>query len=183
MFKKIILPSLMLLFGLSTFAQDTELPAISQQNKNNFFIPASVCEKYKLEAANGDAWMKVYNNLADDATVQRLNDIRWQAPSKKDALTWYSNNLQMLSEGGEDITGKTKKPAGVDTWNVYEANAKMKQMMAAMGIKQKQYTFTFIVNKYVAKVFVGLDNKQTLADGMAIAEQAVKAVVKADAGK
>ena len=183
MLKSIVLFCVLFLVGTTVFAQDKELPAISQKNKDSFFIPAVVCKKYNLEAANGDAWMKVYNNLAGDAAVQRMNDIRWQALSKKEALTWYAGNLQLLSESGEDITAKTKKPAGTDAWNVYEANTRMKQMMEAMGIKQKQYTFTFTVDKYIAKIFVGLRDDQTLADVLKIADEGVKAMIRGAAGK
>jgi hypothetical protein len=159
-----------------------ELPAITAKNSNSFFIPAVVCSKYKLEAAKGDAWMKVYNNLADKAAVQRVNDIRWQATGKAAAISWYNDNGKLLNEGGHDITASLSKPAGVDAWNVYEASEEMKNMMEAMGVKQNQYTFTFVVDKYVAKIFVGVPDDKTVLDAWKFAKEGLKATLKA-AGK
>ncbi len=165
-----------------TVLQAQELPAIAGKNGAAFFIPAPVCKKYKLEAAQGDAWMKVYNNLADKAIVQRVNDIRWQAESKTAAVDWYNDNGKLLNEGGHDITTILKKPAGVDAWNVYEASEEMKNMMEAMGIKQNQYTFTFTVDKYVAKIFVGVPGDKGVMDAWKFAKEGLKATLKA-AGK
>ncbi len=162
--------------------QAQELPAIAAKNGTAFFIPSVICKKYKLEAAKGDAWMKVYNNLADKAAVQRVNDIRWQATTKAAAIEWYNNNGKMLNEDGNDITDAVTKPAGVDAWNVYEASEEMKNMMEAMGVKQNQFTFTFTVDKYVAKIFVGMADGKSVADAWKFAKEGLKATLKA-AGK
>jgi hypothetical protein len=166
----------------SSMVNAQELPAVSGKNSTAFFVPAVVCKKYKLEAAKGDAWMKVYNNFADKAAVQRVNDIRWLATSKATAITWYNDNGATLNEGGHDITDAVTKPAGADAWNVYEASEEMKTMMEAMGVKQNQYTFTFVVDKYVAKIFVGVAGDKTVMDAWKFAKEGVKATLKA-AGK
>jgi hypothetical protein len=178
--KVFMLLAILVLCGNMMQAQ--ELPAIAGKNGTAFFIPSVVCEKYKLEPAQGDAWMKVYNNLSDKAVVQRVNDIRWQATNKAAATEWYNNNGKMLNEGGHDITGTVAKPAGVDAWNVYEASEEMKSMMEAMGVKQNQYTFTFTVDKYVAKIFVGVPDDKNVMDAWKFAKEGVKAALKA-AGK
>jgi hypothetical protein len=178
--KLVMLMSFMVLSGSMLQAQ--ELPAPSGKNSPAFFVPAVVCKKYKLEAAKGDAWMKVYNNLADDAAVQRVNDIRWQATNKAAAVSWYNDNGKMLNEGGHDITASVAKPAGVDAWNVYEASKEMQDMMEAMGVKQHQYTFTFVVDKYVAKIFVGTSESKSVEDAWKFAKEGLKATLKA-AGK
>ncbi len=179
MVQRILLGSLLLLMGLCTTAQGKELPAISQKNKNSFFIPASVCQQYQLEAARGDNWMKVYNNLSAKAVIQRVNDIRWQAPSAAAALKWYKENTQLLGEGGTDITASVEKPAGVTAWNVYEPGESMKQMMEAMGVEQRQFTFTFVVGKYVAKIFVATSSTKTITDALVLAAAGLKAVLTA----
>lgn len=178
--KKLLLP-LLLLSSLFTMAQ-TELPAIDAGKRAPFFISSKVCSQYKLEEAKGDDWMKVYNNMAEDATVQRVNDIRWQATNKAAALAWYKSNKQLLGEGGEDITNRLKKPTGLDAWNVYRPSESMQNMMEAMGVKQEQYTFTFVVDKYVAKIFVGAKSEQTVQEVWQFAKEGVKASLKA-AGK
>jgi hypothetical protein len=170
-----------LVFCLSSVAQSSnaELPAITAKNADSFFIPKAICTKFELEPAKGDAWMKVYNNLKEDAKLQRVNDIRWQATSLQNALDWYKANNKLLSENGKDITDQLAKPIGVDAWNVYEANIEMKNMMEAMGIKQNQYTFTFVVDKYVAKVFVGVNDATSAKESWNFVKEALIAVLKA----
>ncbi|GAB2811458.1 hypothetical protein [Ferruginibacter profundus] len=158
---------------------NTELPAITAANARAFFIPATVCSSFKITEAKGDAWMKVYNNTAGDAKLQRVNDIRWQAASKEEALQWYQDNITMLSEGGKDITDQVSKPAGVAAWNVYEASDAMKKMMAGMGIKQNQYTYTFVADKYVAKIFVGVNDATSLKETWSFVKEGLIAVLKA----
>lgn len=171
-----------LAFSLCGFAQPDELPAISQSNKNDFFIPGTVCKKYNLEKGQEDEWMIVYNNFTDDATVQRVNDIRWQATTKEAAEKWYDQSSQLLSEGSEDITSQLSKPAGTGKWNVYGMNKEMKKMMESLGIKQNQYNFTFTVDQYVAKIFVATSEKQTLQDAWNFAKEGLRAILSA-AGK
>jgi hypothetical protein len=177
--KKIVTLIVSFLFFIITFAQNAELPAIKAKNALAYFIPTTTCAKYKLVAAKGDAWMKVYNNLAENATIQRVNDIRWQATTKAEAVEWYNANGTLLNEGAKDITQKLPAPVGVDTWNVYEANAEMKSMMESMGMKQNQYTFTFGVDKIVTKIFIGASEKVSLNDAWAFAKQGLIATLKA----
>jgi len=175
---------LLLTFSHS-FAQltDAELPAISLKNHDTFFIPSGVIQKYKLEASKNDDWMKVYNKKKNTKTfIQRVNDIRWQAKDQLAALAWYIANSKMLNEDAKDISDKLPKPAGVAAWNVYEANDEMKKLMESLDVKQNQYTFTFVVDKYVAKIFVGIDNDKTISDAWIFAKEGLKATLKA-AGK
>jgi hypothetical protein len=173
---------LLLLLQTTAFAQqadNAELPAIKSANTRAFFIPAKVCSTFKVTEVKGDAWMKVYNNLADNARLQSVNDIRWQATSKEEALQWYQNNIALLSEGGKDITDQVTKPVGVTAWNVYEASDAMKKMMASMGVKQNQYTYTFIVDKYVAKIFVGVSDATSLKETWNFVKEGLIALLKA----
>lgn len=178
--KRLILP--LLLLCCSWVMAQTELPAIAIAKQAPFFIPQKICKQYNLEAAKGDAWMKVYNNLGEGATVQRVNDIRWQGPNKAAAMAWYQANGQILNEGGKDITNNLPKPTGLDAWNVYRPSDEMDNMMEAMGVKQVQYTFTFVVDKYVGKIFVGAAEGQTLEQVWQFAKEGIKATLKA-AGK
>lgn len=150
--------------SLNSLSQDDELPAISQSNKSEFFIPTSVYKKYNLEKGQEDEWMIIYNNFNDGATIQRVNDIRWQAATKDEAEKWYDKNKQLLSEGSTDISSQLSRPAGVGKWNVYGMNEELKKMMDGLGLKQNQYNFTFTVDKYVAKIFVSTTEKETLQD-------------------
>ena len=173
---------LLLVQSNSIFAQGGgELPAISANSKD-FFIPTAICNKYKLEAGQTDSWMKVYNNLADGATIQRVNDIRWQAKDKAEAEQWYKDNANLLSEKADDITSELPKPPGVDSWNVYGQSKEIKEMMKSLGVEQNHYNFTFTVDKYVAKIFVATSGKQTLKDAWQLAKEGLKATLKA-AGK
>jgi hypothetical protein len=173
---------LLLLQSGSIFAQaGNELPAISANSKD-FFIPAAICQKYKLEAGQTDEWMKIYNNMADGATIQRVNDIRWQAKDKAEAGNWYKDNTALLSENADNITSQLSKPPGVDNWNVYGQSTKMKELMKSLGIEQNHYNFTFTVDQYVAKIFVATSGKQTLKDAWQLAKEGLKATLKA-AGK
>jgi hypothetical protein len=172
------------LFFLSNiaFAQQSdnpELPAIKSSDADAFFIPASVCKKYNVTPAQGDAWMKVYNNVEENAKLQRVNDIRWEAATKEEALQWYKDNSAMLSESGEDVTSQLTRPAAVDAWNVYETNKKMKEMMNSIGMKQNQYTYTFVVGKYVAKIFVGVNEATSLKESWTFAKEGLKAILRA----
>ncbi|MEI9946576.1 MAG: hypothetical protein WDN26_20430 [Chitinophagaceae bacterium] len=168
--------------SVHAFSQD-ELPAISQSNSKDFFIPASVSKKYSLEKGQEDEWMIVYNNMGDDATIQRVNDIRWQGKTKEAAEKWYDESKQLLSEGSDDITSQMTKPAGVGKWNVYGMNKQMKKMMDAMGVKQNQYNFTFTVDKYVAKIFVSTSEKQTVQDAWKYAKEGLRAMLTASGKK
>jgi len=176
-----LLPVLLLLQTVS-FAQqanNAELPAITSTNAGAFFIPVAVCSKFKLTAAKGDDWMKVYNNLADSAKLQRVVDIRWQAASEAEALKWYQNNATLLSENGNDITAQITKPTGVAAWNVYEAGDVMKKMMAGMGVKQNQFIYTFVVDKYVAKIFVAVAEATSLNDTWRFVKEGLISLLKA----
>lgn len=173
---------LLLVQSGSIFAQSgDELPAISRNNKD-FFIPAPSLKKYSLEAGQADDWMKVYNNLAEGATIQRVNDIRWQAKDKAEAAQWYKDNATLLSEKADDITSQLSKPSGVDSWNVYGQSKEIKEMMKSLGVEQNHYNFTFSVDQYVAKIFVATSGKQTLQDAWQLAKEGLKATLKA-AGK
>jgi hypothetical protein len=156
-----------------------ELPAVSAANSKDFFIPLAVCTTYKLELGQADRWMRVYNNLAENPSIQRVNDIRWQAGSKEAAIEWYNNNGKMLNEGGEDVTKELSSPAGVDKWNVYTGSAAMKKMMKSLDIKQNQFYFTFTVDQYVGKIFISTDEKQTLNDAWKLAKEGVRSTLKA----
>ncbi|HYM93146.1 MAG TPA: hypothetical protein VET23_03340, partial [Chitinophagaceae bacterium] len=116
------------------------------------------------------------------ATIQRVNDIRWQAENKNEADKWYLANSKLLGEEGKDITTDLAKPAGIDEWNVYGANENIRKMMEAMGVKQKQYCFTFTVEQYIAKIFIGAYENQTLQDVWKLAKEGVRATLSA-AGK
>ncbi|MBP6430960.1 MAG: hypothetical protein KA319_04260 [Ferruginibacter sp.] len=176
----LIFTTISFFFFATAFAQNEELPAISAKNALAYFIPKATCAKYKLELSkSNDAWMKVYNNTTSTATIQRVNDIRWQATSKEEAVEWYKNNAAILNEGAKDITEKLSKPVGVDAWNVYEANDEMKSMMESMGIRQNQYTFTFVVDKIVTKIFIGANEKVSLKDAWVFAKQGLIAILKA----
>lgn len=96
--------------------------------------------------------------------MQRVNDIRWQAKNKAEAMQWYNANAKLLSEGGEDISTQLSKPAGVDSWNVYRQSNEIREMIKSMGIEQNHFYFTFIGDKYVPKIFIALSPKQTLKD-------------------
>src|SRR4051812_46311465 len=67
--KKIItfITALLLLSNFS-FAQNDnkELPAITASNADAFFIPDAICKKFNVTKAQGDAWMKVYNNVQEN---------------------------------------------------------------------------------------------------------------------
>ena len=173
---------LLLLQSGSVFAQgDDELPAIYMNNKD-FFIPQAVCKKYNLQAGQTDDVMKVYNNFADSAGIQRVNDIRWQAKDKAEAQKWYKDNSNLLSEKSEDISSQLSKPPGVDSWNVYGQSKEMKAMMKSLGVEQNHYYFTFTVDQYVAKIFVATSVKKTLKDAWQLAKEGLKATLTA-AGK
>ena len=169
------------LLGNFAFAQNDnkELPAITSSNAAAFFIPESVCKKFNITEAKGDAWMKVYNNMEENAKLQRVNDIRWQATSKEEAVQWYKDNKAMLSENGKEVTDQLSMPAAVDAWNVYEANESMKKMMKSMGMKQNQYTYIFVVGKYVAKIFVGTNEATSLKESWVFAKEGLKAILRA----
>ena len=176
-----LLPVLLLLQTVS-FAQQTdkaELPAITSANASEFFIPASVCSTFKLTAGKGNELMKVYNNFADSAKLQRVVDIRWQAASKEEAVKWYQNNLTLLSESGKDITSQLTKPAAVATWNVYEASDAMKKMMEGLGVKQNQYIYIFVVDKYVAKIFVATSETILVKETWSLVKEGLIALLKA----
>ena len=182
--KKCCLFIALLLTFTHSFAQltDAEFPAISLKNHDAFFIPSRIIQKYKLEASKSDDWMKVYNKKNTKTFIQRVNDIRWQAKDQLAALAWYTANGKLLNENARDISEKLLKPAGVAAWNIYEASDEMKKLMESMDIKQNQYTFTFVVDKYVAKIFVGTDNDKTVSDAWIFAKEGLKATLKA-AGK
>lgn len=182
MMKKIFIFLFAILSTIGVYSQSApveELPAISAANAADFFIPATAIHKYNLEAAKGDAWMKVYNNMADDAKLQRVNDIRWEAKSKEEALNWFNENIGMISENGTDITGKLTAPAATDIWKVYEANENMKTLMKSLGMEQNQYTFAFVTGKYVVKIFIGTSPSVSLTEACTFAKEGLKAVLKA----
>jgi hypothetical protein len=167
----------LLILPVSLFAQgSSELPGISVNSKE-FFIPESVCQKYNLEAGQADNVMKVYNNFSDSAAIQRVNDIRWEAKNKEQAIKWYKDNAALLSEKGEDITDQLPKPAGVESWNVYGQSKEMKEMMKSLGVEQNHYNFTFSVDQFVAKIFVATSGKQTLQDAWKFAKEGLKATL------
>ena len=179
--KKIAGCVVLLFSQMMGFAQteNAELPAIKSPNANDFFIPAAVCAKFKVTQGKGDEWMKVYNDLEPGAKLQRVNDIRWEAKSAAEAAAWYKNNMKMLSEGSKDVTAQFAKPVGVKEWNVYEASDAMKKMMASLGVPQNQYIYTFTVDKYVAKIFMGTNDATSLKESWSFAKEGLIALLKA----
>ena len=145
-------------------------------------MPSAVCKKYQLEAGQANDVMKVYNNFADSAAIQRVVDIRWQAKDKAEAQKWYKDNSSLLSEKSDDISSQLSKPPGVDSWNVYGQSKEMKEMMKSLGVEQNHYFFTFTVDQYVAKIFVATSIKKTLQDAWQMAKEGLKATLQA-AGK
>jgi hypothetical protein len=173
---KLFFPLLLLLPGYLFAQEGDKLHAISVDGQD-FFIPPSVCKKYNLEAGQADNIMKVYNNFADSAPIQRVNDIRWEAKNKEQAIKWYNDNKTLLSEKAEEITDQLAQPAGVDSWNVYGQSKELKEMMKAMGVEQNHYNFTFTVGQFVAKIFVATSAKQTLQDAWKFAKEGLKATL------
>ena len=162
---------------LTTNAQE-ELPPVSA-NGIKFFVPAETIEKYKLKSANDDEWMKTYNSKENNAAVQRLVDIRWEAKTKAEAQEWFNANKKLLGEGGDDITSQLIQPAGTDGWKVYTTSKENKKLFEAMGVKQNQYSFTFTVDRYVAKIFIATDEHQSLSDAWELGAEGLRAVLQA----
>ena len=158
---------------------DDELPAITGTNARAFFIPATVCAKFKVNFDKSDLWMRSYSNNGNDAKLQQVFDIRWKAFSNQHAMDWYKSHTELLSEKGTDITVDFPKPGGVNAWNVYEASADVKKTMETLGMKQNQYTFTFVVDKYVAKIFVGVNDATSAQESWNFVKEGVKAVLRA----
>lgn len=177
-----LLVVLMLALFISPVAAQDEPPAISQSNRNDFFIPEAILVKYSMEKGKGDVWMKVYDNYSEGAPIQRINDIRWQATNKEEAQKWYKENTSFLSEGGKEITSMIRKPAGVDEWKVYGASESILQLLNAMGTDQNQYFFTFTVDQYIAKIFVATSSKLSVQDAWVLAKEGLRATLTA-AGK
>jgi len=179
--KFLALLSLSLFLHTAGFSQSppAELPAIKSPNAADFFIPADVIKRFGLDYNTGDAWMKRYTGLNMAGKMQIAFDIRWEATSESEALSWYYANKKLLSEDGNEITAKTTKPIGVDAWNVYEASDAMKKMMEGMGMKQNQYTHTFVVGKYVVKIFVGVDENTSVNESWSFVKEGLKAVLRA----
>jgi hypothetical protein len=179
---KILLLCLLLAVGIAPLAAQDEPPAISQSNRNDFFISDAVVRKYNLQLGQHDEWMKVYNYTSADYTIFRVNDIRWQAATRDAAIRWYINNPRTLSEGGKNLTSEIPKPAGVDQFNAYGGNEENTKMMEALGLKQNQFCFTFTVDQFIGKIFVSTTDKLNVHDAWRFAKDGVRATLAA-AGK
>lgn len=182
--KKIIATlSVLLFFNCVIFAQaDKELPAIKSGNADAFYIPAAVCKKFKLKSTTGSPSRKAYENMGDNAKLVMVDDQRWEAGSKNEALLWYNNKyntIKFLSDDDKDITAKTTRPVGVDAWNVYEMKDDLKKMGEIMGLKQNAYKYTFVVDKYVARIYVQVDATATLKEIWDFVKEGIKATLAA----
>ncbi|MCC7401248.1 MAG: hypothetical protein IT214_07160 [Chitinophagaceae bacterium] len=177
-----LLTALLMAACISPVAAQDELPAISKSNRNDFFIADVILQKYNLKTGQTDEWMKVYNNLSDNGSIQRANDIRWQAQDKETAQKWYRENTSLLGEGGREITSMIPKPVGVDEWNVYGESESMQKMIKSLGLDQNQYFFTFSVDQYVAKIFVATSSQLSVQDAWKFAKEGLRATLIA-AGK
>ena len=180
---KNIIPGVMLAAGINLASAQTEPPAISQPNRNSFFIAETVLQKYNLQLGQNDEYMKVYNNESTDAPIQRVNDIRWQATDKDAAISWYRANTKTLSEDGRNLTYNVNKPVGVDEWNVYGASEANQKMMEALGLKSQQFCFTFTVDQYIAKIFIAAAENVTVQDAWVFAKEGLRATLDASGKK
>ncbi|MEP7256544.1 MAG: hypothetical protein ABI666_12265 [Ferruginibacter sp.] len=178
----ITLFSLLLFFNTGIFAQanQTQL-AVIKKNADAFYIPAATIKKFNFKATTGSPGRKAYENLANPKLIV-LDDYRWEAASRDEALSWYNDKLNMLEYLGgndKDITNKMSSPVGVDAWNVYEMNDEAKKMGEIMGLKQSAYSFTFIVDRYVAKIYIQVDAVATLKEAWDLAKEGLKATLSA----
>ncbi|MGZ5286572.1 MAG: hypothetical protein ACXWB9_05270, partial [Flavisolibacter sp.] len=121
----------------------------------------------------------VYNNQIKKAVFQRLVDIRWDAGSKETALTWFASNTKLLGEGGVDISNQITTPENLDAWKVYTPSQKSKDLFKSMGVEQNHYCFTFVVDRYIAKIFIATDPHQTLEDAWKLGYEGLMATIKA----
>lgn len=168
-----ILTVLLCCFTMSIFAQ--VLPAVDTDKRAACFIPASALKRFQLKEGKSDDFMKVHNNLAKNAAIQRVNDLRLQAESPEAALAWYKSHSSLLNEDGKEIVNVIAKPAGVDAFNVYGTNEANEQMMKGLDIAQTHYYFTFVIDKYVCKIFIAAQSKKTVKDAWALAKEGIKA--------
>ncbi len=180
---KTFLSGLMLVICINLANAQNEPPAISQPNRNSFFIANNVLQQYNLQLGQNDEYMKVYNNESDQAPVIRVNDIRWQAADKDAAINWYRSNTKTLSEDGKDLSYSISKPVGVDEWNVYGASESNQRMMDALGLKQQQFCFTFTVDQYIGKIFISTNENQNIKDAWALAREGLRATLDASGKK
>lgn len=175
--------------GLTSFAQtqlEREFQKFEETHVDNIsddlFLNAAFCEKYGLKSASsGSQRMKMWTSVDGDNAEKfiKVCDVRWHFKSKKEALESYHKFMDIISEGGKEITDHSIKIEGVQELRIFETGDNMRKMMEAFKITEKEcYYFLFVCNGYVAKVFVNHKQGTTLEQASVFAVEAARLLNK-----
>jgi hypothetical protein len=133
------------------------LPSVDERY---FLTKASMMQKGMVANVNaGNINMKRWS--AKDmgkAKIQMVFGIRFIFKNEKDAVIYFKEKQQEMSEGGE-LTTNSLNSFGTSESKVYGANPALNG--AFSDLDMAQYNFVFRIKSIVAKVFVSASKKST----------------------
>lgn len=158
-------------FSSAAFAQSAH--AIPEdKNPKDFYLSNEFCASKGLKPGEINRSLRVWNNLDEGATYQRVVDIRWYFSSPAEAAAYLKDNLAKESEHGDPVTTPVEIP-GTTNLHEFTEGASQRDLNKALGLKLNMYYFLFTVKNCAAKVFVSSETC-SLTDAAVIAKESAR---------
>ena len=158
-------------------AQDQHLIPKEKWSKE-FYIPDEFCAARGLHPGETNGLIRVWNGESKKNGIMRLVDIRWYFNSPAEASEYLKRNMSELSESGDPVK-TTIKIKDVPDLYVFSEGAGYRKLNETLGISSYMYYFLFIVQNYVAKVFVSTEKQIPVSEAAAFAQEAAKRLIAA----
>jgi hypothetical protein len=164
-------PVIKILFNKINNPVDVPSP-LPSVNEKYFLTKTSMMQK-GMEANVNAGTVNMKRWSAKDmgkAKIQMVFDIRFVFKNEKEAVIYFKEKQQEMSEGGE-LTANSLNSFGVSESKVYGANPALNGAFGDLDIAQ--YNFVFRIKNVVAKVFVSASKKATYKEAVVFPKEAI----------
>lgn len=187
-YKMVLLPLFIFLAGGNIRAQSPDLNAEYSKFESEYkdslgdgaYLDSVFMGQYSLTSGvTSLKSMRVWNNPSfyDSKDFIRICDIRWKFKSNAEAEAFHKKFIIQNAENGEEITDSRIKIDDVSDLRIFREGAGMRKMMNQVGTPMNFYYFLFVVDKYVAKVFVCTKPNSKVKDAYVFAREAARKLV------
>jgi hypothetical protein len=146
---------------------------------NNYYISDSFFAPYSLKSSSKKNHTRTWMNPDTKGMYKTMNDIRYRYASAEQAAEDFESNLQLHSEGAQEIHPAIKIP-GTSHLHIYKESKKMKELNKAFGLSDLRfYYFLFLVDNVYIKVFLSVDQSVSIKEASVFAVEAANSVQRA----
>ncbi len=143
----------------------------------NVYIDSSFCSKYYLKNITQKfKRMNVWQSQSKSETngYMRICDIRWQFKDNFEATSFHNKFISVNSEFGEEIKNSGILIDNTTHLKIFRENGQARKMNESFGSPMNFYYFIFVVDNYVAKVFVNTKTNITVDQAVIFAKEAAR---------